>query len=73
MNIKNCIGQTFDCLMLSKQAKLTSIHLFDSLIHSIDKYHPYLDLLLLGKPSFSDHFESPCIIHFKTCNFAISF
>lgn len=44
--------------MFSDQAKLTSIYMFDSLIYSIDKYHPLIEILIkFEKSSFSDYFE----------------
>lgn len=45
-NIKNCVGRTLDCLMLSKNADLTSTsYSVNSLVNTIDKYHPPLDLV----------------------------
>lgn len=56
--------------MISDQAELTSIYLSDSLVHSIDKYHPPIELLIKFENwSYSEHLESPYIFNFKRCNF----
>lgn len=69
--IKNCDGRILDCLMLSKNAELISnCYLVDSLVHTIDKYHLPLDVVIKFKnSSMSDHYESPYILNFKKCNF----
>ncbi|KAL4126168.1 hypothetical protein QTP88_010394 [Uroleucon formosanum] len=69
--IKNCDGRTLDCLMLSKNAELISnCYSVDSLVHTIDKYHSPLDVVIKFKiSSMSDHYESPYILNFKKCNF----
>lgn len=69
-SIINCIGRTLDCIMLSDQAELTSIYLSDSLVPSIDKYHPPIEFLIKFKKSlFSEHLESPYIFNFKKFKF----
>jgi hypothetical protein len=69
-SIKNCIGRTLDCIMLSDQAELTSIYLSDSLVPSIDKYHPPIEFLIkFKKPLLSEHLEPPYIFNFKKCKF----
>lgn len=56
--------------MISDQAELTSIYLPDSLVYTIDKYHPPIELLIkFEKSSFSEHLESPYIFNFKCCKF----
>jgi len=69
--IKNCLGRTLDCLMLSANAELTSIsQSVDSLVHTIDKYHPPLDFVIKFKySSVRDSYESPYIFNFKKVNF----
>lgn len=69
--IKNCLGRTLYCLMLSENAELTSIsQSVDSLVHTIDKYHPPLDFVIKFKySSLSDSYESPYIFNFKKVNF----
>lgn len=53
--------------MLSKNAELISnCYSVDSLVHTIDKYHPPLDVVIKFKnSSMSDHYESPYILNFK--------
>lgn len=56
--------------MLSDQAELTSIYLSDSLVPSIDKYHPPIEFLIkFEKSLFSEHLESPYIFNLKKCKF----
>lgn len=56
--------------MLSEKTDLTSIYSVDSLVYSIDKYHPPIELLIkFEKFKLSDHYEWPCIYNIKKCNF----